>query len=157
MRQDSPTGTGRDLSIKGVLHESRRRRTHRGGEPALGPVDWLPYVAPRPRFDWLICGGESGPHARPFDIAWARSARDHCAVRLAFFMKQLGQDWAREGRALARATWEYVRDSDYPEATGPWLEWDRHGADPALWPDDLRVQQFPAPRTPGQIREEAKR
>ena len=27
---------------------------------------------------WLICGGESGPGARPFDIAWARSVRDQC-------------------------------------------------------------------------------
>jgi protein gp37 len=38
---------------------------------------------------WVICGGESGPKARPFDLAWARSLRDQCkAAGTAFFMKQ---------------------------------------------------------------------
>lgn len=40
--------------------------------------------------DWVIVGGESGPHARPMDAAWARSLRDQCgAARTAFFMKQM--------------------------------------------------------------------
>jgi len=38
-------------------------------EPALGPVDWRQI----PHLDWVIVGGESGPGARPFDIAWARN------------------------------------------------------------------------------------
>ena len=38
---------------------------------------------------WLIVGGESGPQARPFDLAWARSIREQCAAaRVPFFMKQ---------------------------------------------------------------------
>ena len=45
----------------------------------------------RPRIDWVICGGESGPHARPMDPAWAMSVRDQCAAaEVAFFFKQRG-------------------------------------------------------------------
>ena len=40
---------------------------------------------------WVIVGGESGPSARPFDIAWARSLRDQCRkVKVPFFFKQGG-------------------------------------------------------------------
>lgn len=39
--------------------------------------------------DWLICGAESGPGARHFDLDWARSARDQCvAAGVPFFWKQ---------------------------------------------------------------------
>lgn len=41
--------------------------------------------------DWIICGGESGPHARPMHPEWARSLRDQCrAAGVPFFMKQMG-------------------------------------------------------------------
>lgn len=41
--------------------------------------------------DWVICGGESGPGARPMAQEWARSLRDQCRGRgVAFFMKQMG-------------------------------------------------------------------
>jgi protein gp37 len=41
--------------------------------------------------DWLIVGGESGPGARPFQLAWARSVRDQCRdAGVAFFYKQGG-------------------------------------------------------------------
>jgi protein gp37 len=61
-------------------------------EPALEAVDWealLPY----PRgIDWLICGGESGPRARPMHPDWARAARDACQrYGVAFFFKQWGE------------------------------------------------------------------
>ena len=43
-----------------------------------------------PRLDWVICGGESGPAARPMHPDWARSLRDQCAAAgVAFFMKQM--------------------------------------------------------------------
>lgn len=57
-------------------------------EPALGPLD-----LERVDFsciDWLICGGESGPRKRPFDLSWARSVRGQCrAAGIPFFMKQI--------------------------------------------------------------------
>lgn len=54
--------------------------------------DYLEY----PAVDWVICGGESGPHARPMHPAWARSLRDQCAAAgVPFFFKQWGQ-WVAE-------------------------------------------------------------
>jgi protein gp37 len=50
----------------------------------LGPIDLS-------GIHWVILGGESGPNARPFDPAWARSVRDQCAAaRVPFFFKQWG-------------------------------------------------------------------
>ena len=49
------------------------------GKPALQGIQWV------------ICGGESGPGARPMHPDWARSLRDQCAAAgVAFFMKQMG-------------------------------------------------------------------
>lgn len=45
----------------------------------------------QPAIDWVICGGESGPNARPMHPDWARALRDQCqAAGTAFFMKQMG-------------------------------------------------------------------
>jgi protein gp37 len=42
--------------------------------------------------DWVICGGESGPKARPLHPDWARSLRDECAAAgVPFFFKQWGE------------------------------------------------------------------
>lgn len=43
------------------------------------------------KLDWIICGGESGPGARPMHPDWARSVRDQCvAAGVPFFFKQWG-------------------------------------------------------------------
>lgn len=82
-----------------------------------------------PRIDWVICGGESGPGARPFDLAWARSLRDQCkAADVAFFLKQLGED-PIDGLAGCSVPFRA-----------------RKGDDPAEWTADLRVRQFPEVR-----------
>lgn len=79
-------------------------------EPALGPVDLRLIRVPgsddgdshyrgsalhgKPRLDWVIVGGESGPGARPMHPDWARSIRDQCeAAGVPFFFKQVGE-WA---------------------------------------------------------------
>ena len=50
----------------------------------LGPLDLA-------GIDWVIVGGESGPHARPLHPDWALSIRDQCqAARVPFFFKQWG-------------------------------------------------------------------
>ena len=47
--------------------------------------------------DWVIVGGESGPHARPMHPDWARSLRDQCAAAgVPFLFKQ----WGEWGHAL---------------------------------------------------------
>jgi protein gp37 len=44
---------------------------------------------PWPRLHWVITGGESGAHHRPFIPAWAASVRDQClAAGVAYFHKQ---------------------------------------------------------------------
>lgn len=68
-------------------------RTMVSYEPALGPVDFEPYLAsPGWRLgaiDWLICGGESGAQRRPFDLDWARAALGHARFAgVPFYMKQ---------------------------------------------------------------------
>ena len=51
-----------------------------GAEPAWGKVDWV------------ICGGESGPGARPMHPAWARDLRNQCAAAgVPFLFKQWGE------------------------------------------------------------------
>lgn len=41
--------------------------------------------------DWVIVGGESGPHARPMDPEWVRGIRDQCRdAAVPFFFKQWG-------------------------------------------------------------------
>ncbi len=63
-------------------------------EPALGPLDIARATMCRGDqvLDWLICGGESGPNARPMNPQWARGVRDQCkAWGVAFFHKQNGE------------------------------------------------------------------
>jgi len=71
-------------------------------EPMLGEIDITDYLQPEwvddpkrkpSRLDWVICGGESGPNARPCHPDWVRSLRDQCvAAGVPFFFKQWG-DW----------------------------------------------------------------
>lgn len=100
-------------------------------EPALGPVDFrrwlggsldptLPAAVIADRWgkvglNWLIVGGESGPGARPFDVAWARSAVGQCkAAWVACFVKQLGD------RAMMRVdSIDGRRAGDDPEREWP--------------------------------------
>ncbi len=60
-------------------------------EPALGPVDFGLVGGPGDP-DWIIAGGESGPHARPAHPDWFRSAREQCqAAGVPFMFKQWGE------------------------------------------------------------------
>jgi hypothetical protein len=44
------------------------------------------------KLDLVIAGCESGPGARPCDVAWLRSLRDQCAeARVPYFLKQAVQ------------------------------------------------------------------
>lgn len=79
------------------------------------------------RLDWIIVGGESGPGARPFDLAWARSTIEQCRTAgVACFVKQLGAAPVDPGNGLA---WLALRH--------------RKGANPSEWPEDLRVREMP--------------
>lgn len=57
-------------------------------EPMLGPVNLEGLT--QGRIQWIITGGESGPHKRPYNTDWFRSIRDFCKTcRISFFMKQM--------------------------------------------------------------------
>ena len=66
-------------------------------EPMLGPLDLLDYLPwgnndPAAKLDWVIAGGESGPHARPMHPDWVRSVRQQCtAAGVPFFFKGWGE------------------------------------------------------------------
>lgn len=56
-------------------------------EPLVGSVGELSLDG----IHWVIVGGESGPNARPMNIAWAREVRDQCRTQgVPFFFKQWG-------------------------------------------------------------------
>jgi len=84
---------------------------------AAGKLDDLPFNRDNPwHIHWVICGGESGPGARPMDVEWARALRaDVESGGAAFFMKQLGGVSKKRGEM-----------GDFPE--------------------DLRVREFPTLR-----------
>lgn len=78
-------------------------------EPMLGPVDLgalharkLGVSAERPYIDWVVCGGESGPGARPMHPDWVRGLRDQCVnAGVPFFFQQWGAfgPWIDEDKA----------------------------------------------------------
>jgi protein gp37 len=80
------------------------------------------YVASIALYDWVILGGESGPHCRPFDLDSARLVRDACAATgTPFFLKQLGGSPNKRSHELA--VLDGNRHEEFPEtraiAVGP--------------------------------------
>lgn len=113
-------------------------------EPLLGPISIL-----GSRADWVIMGGESGPDARPCDIAWIRALIAQCRrIGAAPFVKQLGAN-------VEALDIGFIHPGDaFPG--GPKLSdgtLGSHiprvhlvhpkGADPDEWPESLNVREFP--------------
>ena len=107
-------------------------------EPMLGPVDIEEnlddlcdggYVLGSAPIHWVICGGESGPKARPMHPDWARSLRDQCAAAgVPFHFKQWGE-WAPAVEAYG--TTGHVMQ----EGTGDryrWIGWDGKTQNPSF-------------------------
>lgn len=69
--------------------------------------------------DWVICGGESGQHARPMRADWARDLRDQCRrAEVAFLFKQWGE-WLPAGQDGAPdRDMQEVNASDAPLRVG---------------------------------------
>lgn len=77
-------------------------------EPALGPINWKRWLK---GIDWVVCGGESGPGARPMQPEWARAARDACEeAGVPYFFKQWGGK-KKAGRVLDGRT-----HNDFPKS-----------------------------------------
>ena len=103
---------------------SRRADALRNTPAAIRFISAEPLLGPLPSLDltgidWLILGGESGPGARPMDLGWVRELLAQCReTGTAPFVKQLGTVWAGGGK----------------------------GGDWAVWPEDLRVREYPTAR-----------
>lgn len=109
-----------------VLLETPAAKRFVSIEPMLGPVDLTSIDYPdgliedadesgmldalrgltmddaptHPALDWVICGGETGPNARPMHPDWVRSLRDQCqAAGVPFFFKGWGE-WGATGTRL---------------------------------------------------------
>jgi protein gp37 len=78
-------------------------------EPLIGPVGPVNLKG----IDWVIAGGESGPHARPIEEAWVLEIRDRCkADNVAFFFKQWGGIRPKSGgRLLKGREWNQYPDT----------------------------------------------
>lgn len=99
-------------------------------EPQIGPIvatenlEWLI----RQNCQWVILGGESDSRGRSREcrLAWIRSALEifhECGCPV--FVKQIGQN-ARTDDGLIQLAFR-----------------ERKGADPAEWPEDMQVQEYP--------------
>jgi protein gp37 len=119
-------------------------------EPALEQVDFQDYLPTSFKpwhflpnggyLDWLIVGGESGPHARPFDLAWARSAIAQCReAGAACFVKQLGAKPMDVPPPPPGG--RYI--GERPGQLWQVLLRDNKGGDQAEWPEDVRVREWP--------------
>lgn len=113
----------------------------------------------RRALDWVIVGGESGPRARMFHLDWARHLVEQCrASGVAVFVKQLGDvpvmdeaEWRRGETTYTDSSFElrtrvlsHRNRNKVPMGSGlvPLLLTGKAG-DPAEWPEDLRVRQWP--------------
>lgn len=73
-------------------------------EPLLGPITDLNLTG----IDWVIVGGESGPHSRPIEEEWVINIRNQCKKQgVPFFFKQWGGfNKKKNGRLLEGKTYE---------------------------------------------------
>lgn len=112
----------------------------------------------RPLLSWVIVGGESGPGCRPCHPEWVRSLVKQCkAAGVPVFVKQMGgnvvtrNDMIEDGFNDGETGWpqpdvEHDIHGFREEHQGADCRIrlrDRKGGDPAEWPADLRVREFP--------------
>lgn len=117
-------------------------------EPLLGPIDFkyaafngADSLSSMTGIDWIIVGGESGPHARPCNVEWIRSIVGQCRIsECPVFVKQLGAkpfeedecaDWPEGTKIIGHDTCIQICLND------------KKGGNMDEWPNDLQIRQFP--------------
>ena len=85
---------------------------------------WSDITLPVSGIDWVIVGGQSGPSARPFDVAWIESIKAQCQQSgAALFVKQLGAKPVSVEQPI------HLKDE--------------HGGDWNEWPAEFRIREMP--------------
>lgn len=103
-------------------------------EPLLGPIDFGFDVYGAKQ---VIVGGESGPNARPCDVAWIRDIVRQCReADVRCFVKQLGSKPFDSSTAIK------VDMASMRSKSGNTLKVNGAGSDPSEWPEDLRVREL---------------
>lgn len=124
-------------------------------EPLIGPLNLHPWLCEHgsvehakekmghfctptnEKLNWVVVGGESGPGAREFNVDWGRTIVGDCAAAgVPVFLKQLGAKPLDFPATIADET----GDNGSPRLLK--LK-SRKGGDPAEWPHDLRVREYP--------------
>jgi protein gp37 len=92
---------------------------------------------------WVLIGGESGPKARPFDLAWARRVVAQCREQqVSCFVKQMGAVPVSGLDVTGNFRTHHGR-RQYEMTADRLLLKNRKGNDMAEWPEDLRVREWP--------------
>ena len=124
-------------------------------EPMLGAVDltqWIREVpvhpglcfhggryGSTPKLDWVICGGETGPGARPLHPDWVRSLRDQCKVAdTPFFFKSWGE-YCFPSQLLNNGSKSYTDEED----PSKWSQWKVGKKNAGRLLDGQEWNQFP--------------
>ena len=92
-------------------------------EPMLGEIHMEHYLETG-RIERVVCGGESGPHARPCDARWVLELRNECIrCGVPFIFRQTGAVFVKDGRTYhierkdqaaqaRRSGWSYTPDGE---------------------------------------------
>ncbi len=95
-------------------------------EPMLSAVNIEKYLVSEPKINWVICGGETGPGARPMHPGWVAELHDQCInAEVPFFFKQWGA-WCPRSNGYThddkvpriRLSWNGKNDQTDPESDG---------------------------------------
>lgn len=132
-------------------------------EPMLGPIDF-PTAAPcgyycdhdanggghRPGhglsgIHWVIFGGESGPNARHCHIQWLRDGIAQCrSAGVSVFVKQLGSNSRHDTEGeMVPISGPLTGRANVNISNAPLHLHHPKGGDPAEWPKDLQIREFP--------------
>jgi protein gp37 len=116
----------RFVSVEPMLGPVELTRAVYGPEP--GPMNWFGFTdgfGYEACLQWVICGGETGPGARPMHPDWVRSLRDQCqAAQVPFFFKQWGAYLPNDQEYCC-----YQPEADYNK---PHVLVDHHGQEVAM-------------------------
>lgn len=106
-------------------------------EPMLEAINLGEWLAPS-LLDWVICGGETGPNARPMHPDWVRSLRSQCRdAAVPFHFKQ----WGRLLPQSQMTPGVHMNDRDAPGPDNKFIPL-RSGHESYLLDGEL-VQQMP--------------